>query len=82
MPRMRSITSVFAAIVFSATSAAAAKLVFTTHEPADAFVYAWTWKPWAEKVVADSSGAIDIDNRPSVAAIRSPKVFASKFPCS
>jgi TRAP-type transport system periplasmic protein len=64
MARTRLIASALAAIVFSATSAAAAKLTFTTHEPADAFVYAGTWKPWAEKVVADSHGALAIDNRP------------------
>lgn len=47
-----------------AGSTAAATLIFATHEPADAFVYAGTWKPWAEKVVADSHGALQIDNRP------------------
>jgi TRAP-type C4-dicarboxylate transport system substrate-binding protein len=64
MPRIGSITIVLAAIAFGVTSAAAAKLVFTTHEPADAFVYAGTWKPWAEMVVADSHGTLEIDNRP------------------
>jgi len=40
------------------------KLIFATHEPPDAFVYAGTWKPWAEKVIAESNGALEIDNRP------------------
>ncbi len=48
----------------SANAKAATKLIFATHEPADAFVYAGTWKPWAETVVADSNGALEIDNRP------------------
>ncbi len=63
---MRLHLAVLAAMLWGvgAASADPTTLIFATHEPADAFVYAGTWKPWAEKVVADSHGALVIDNRP------------------
>jgi TRAP-type C4-dicarboxylate transport system substrate-binding protein len=36
-------------------------LRFATHEPEDAFVYAGTWKPWLERVLQETGGALQID---------------------
>lgn len=36
-------------------------LRFATHEPAGAFVYAGTWKPWEQKVLREAGGALRIE---------------------